>query len=330
MRIIYTFEKLDELSNAIFLAGGTYRTYQKNTKKSWREIAIKYLKKLGYNGDIIIPEYRDNIQPKDFDLKKQIDWELEGLYKSSKILYWIPRNMDDLPCLTTNIEFGNFIDNFHKKIYVGGNNVKNDYIKYRLKEKNKPFYSDIAILIATIIDEDIQYIPNIWFTSDTHFTQERTLELSKRPFNNVREMDLNLISNWNSNVSYKDTIYHLGDFGNINIFDVLNCKKMYFVNGNYEDDGDIILNDGRIINLHNKCSLRITKDMSEIELVHKPSDHTYQNVFYLFGHIHKLQMIKRYGLNVGVDCHNYTPISLDDVLFYKNAIERHYDENVFI
>lgn len=29
----------------------------------------------------------------------------------------------------------------------------------------------------------------IWFTSDTHFGSERTLRLSKRPFNSVEEMN---------------------------------------------------------------------------------------------------------------------------------------------
>ena len=38
----------------------------------------------------------------------------------------------------------------------------------------------------------------IWFTSDTHFSSERTLELSKRPFRSVEEMDKILIENWNS------------------------------------------------------------------------------------------------------------------------------------
>ena len=54
----------------------------------------------------------------------------------------------------------------------------------------------------------------IWFTSDTHFSSERTLELSKRPFKSVEEMDKILIENWNSVVGQNDTVYHIGDFGN--------------------------------------------------------------------------------------------------------------------
>ena len=59
----------------------------------------------------------------------------------------------------------------------------------------------------------------------------------------------------------------------------------------------------------------------------------YKNIddkhFNLFGHIHKLCMIKSYGLNVSVDCHNFTPIDLDTVWFYHNAVLNHYDDEVF-
>lgn len=41
-------------------------------------------------------------------------------------------------------------------------------------------------------------INKVWFTSDTHFNSERTLELSKRPFKTVEEMNNVLIKNWNS------------------------------------------------------------------------------------------------------------------------------------
>lgn len=53
--------------------------------------------------------------------------------------------------------------------------------------------------------------------------------------------------------------------------------------------------------------------------------------FLLFGHIHGLQKIKMFGLNVGVDCNNFEPISLEDVQFFRNAIEKgYYDQDVWI
>jgi hypothetical protein len=41
-------------------------------------------------------------------------------------------------------------------------------------------------------------------------------------------------------------------------------------------------------------------------------------------------MVKRNGLNVGVDCHQFTPIDLSVVKFYYDAITKHYDHNVFM
>ena len=54
-------------------------------------------------------------------------------------------------------------------------------------------------------------------------------------------------------------------------------------------------------------------------------------VYNLFGHIHGLRKITKYGLNVGVDANNYSPVTCDTVEFYLNALINHkYDENVFI
>jgi calcineurin-like phosphoesterase family protein len=52
----------------------------------------------------------------------------------------------------------------------------------------------------------------VWFTSDTHFGDHRTLNLYPRPFANVAEMDAELIARWNAVVAPEDTVWHLGDF----------------------------------------------------------------------------------------------------------------------
>ena len=174
----------------------------------------------------------------------------------------------------------------------------------------------------------------IWFTADTHFGHERTLNLSKRPFTNVMEMNNVLIENWNTNVAKEDTVYHLGDFGDYEVSRKLN-GNIHLLVGNYERN-DIQKKSTTIEKLQDYFYSVVTKDKLKIDLydnsfnlVHEPSNMV-NNEFNLFGHIHKLQMVKRTGLNVGVDCHNYSPIELETVLFYKNAIENFYDEDVFI
>ncbi len=166
----------------------------------------------------------------------------------------------------------------------------------------------------------------IWFTSDTHFGSKRTLDLSKRPFKTVKEMDKALINNWNKNIAKNDIVFHLGDFGNYEIDDLRqNYKKV-------TEFKQKMINTGFYKVSIFRESLKIGREIYYLH--HKPSDALKYKKLYgakqLFGHIHKLQMIKPYGLNVGIDCHNFTPIDLDMVNFYLNAIENHYDEEVFL
>lgn len=171
-------------------------------------------------------------------------------------------------------------------------------------------------------------MPNTFFTADTHLGHERTLVLSKRPFANVTEMDDAIINNWNRVVKSEDTVYHLGDFGTPELMPHL-MGNIIFLPGNYERDQPQILN-----TLAKHCTIIkpntiIDIDGTMFQLVHEPDSAKKSQHFFLFGHIHKLQMIKQNGLNVGVDCHNFTPLSIDDVLFYRDAVVLHYDENVF-
>lgn len=176
----------------------------------------------------------------------------------------------------------------------------------------------------------------VFYTADTHFGEERTLRLSRRPFSNVSEMNSKLIQRWNSLVQANDTVYHLGDFGNLNIANSLHGQIILLL-GNYEHEA---LTQGQITlaSLQAHFSEVIQESVllhtlegtgERIALVHEPS-HRRMEMFNLFGHIHRLQMVKRNGLNVGVDCHDFAPVSPETVRFYKEAIQKHYDREVFM
>ena len=51
-----------------------------------------------------------------------------------------------------------------------------------------------------------------WFTADTHFGHARIIDICKRPFSSVDEMDRCMIANWNATVAKSDQVYFLGDF----------------------------------------------------------------------------------------------------------------------
>ena len=62
---------------------------------------------------------------------------------------------------------------------------------------------------------------NIFWTADTHFNQERTRILSKRPFDNIYTMNKVMIDNWNKTVGIDDIVIHQGDFGESEFFKYL-------------------------------------------------------------------------------------------------------------
>ncbi len=82
----------------------------------------------------------------------------------------------------------------------------------------------------------------IFFTSDTHFGHERIIELAKRPFKSVEEMDDAMISRWNSVVGKADTVYHLGDYSLYHRKDTLKKLrerlngKIILIAGNHDRD----------------------------------------------------------------------------------------------
>jgi calcineurin-like phosphoesterase family protein len=53
----------------------------------------------------------------------------------------------------------------------------------------------------------------VFVTSDTHFGHKRIIEFEKsaRPFATIEEHDRELVARWNSVVSKRDTVWHLGD-----------------------------------------------------------------------------------------------------------------------
>ncbi|MCE7860755.1 MAG: metallophosphatase [Chloroflexi bacterium CFX2] len=168
-----------------------------------------------------------------------------------------------------------------------------------------------------------------FFTSDTHFGHQRTLEFSRRPFADVASMDAALIANWNSVVQLEDTVYHLGDFGAMECLNYVSRLngRIIFLPGNYDIPEMVQA-------LAQTCEIIPPNTVIEVEghrlqLVHEP-DEAMAGEFFLFGHVHQLQMVKRNGLNVGTDCHFFRPIPLEVVLFYQNAIQNHYDDNVFL
>jgi len=93
----------EDLGPSIFLVGPTPRNRE---IKSWRPEAISILIELGFEGTVVAPEVFGTEEWNPV-YGNQIEWEHQGLEKSTVIAAWVPRNIEgDMPAFTTNVEFG--------------------------------------------------------------------------------------------------------------------------------------------------------------------------------------------------------------------------------
>ena len=185
----------DYMKNAIFLAGPCPR---KNYDDDWRFDAFDILEKLNFDGTVITPTNDHYVEMKDANdnmLMKQTQWEFEAMHKATAIVFWIPRS-EEHPAFTTNLELGQWWGK--PGVYVGfpDDSWKNEYIDCRLEMMKQKRYKSLEEMLKAVVT-DLDSSAQTWFTSDTHFGAERTLELSKRPFIDTFNMDMTLVSNWN-------------------------------------------------------------------------------------------------------------------------------------
>jgi hypothetical protein len=123
---------------SVFLAGPTPRSAD---VKSWRPAMLEALYRAGYSGNVFLPENRHLGSHYDFD--QQIPWEVNGLYGCDLIVFWIPRNLKDMPGFTTNIEYGEWMHS--GKIVVGfpEDAVNTRYIKKRCEMNGTPLFHSL-------------------------------------------------------------------------------------------------------------------------------------------------------------------------------------------
>ena len=180
----------------------------------------------------------------------------------------------------------------------------------------------------------------VWFSADLHLNHKNILGYCDRPFSSIEEMDETLINNWNSVVSSKDQVYFLGDLalGNhskvTSYLDQLN-GRIYLQEGNHDrtwfSKGFV---DSRISILPPLYNLNINKQL--FVLCHYPLStwlRSYHGSINLHGHCHGnigrinesedrvIPADKKRGkrIDVGVDCWNYFPVSLEKILDFSNS-----------
>ncbi|MGI9352478.1 MAG: metallophosphoesterase family protein [Rhizobiaceae bacterium] len=160
----------------------------------------------------------------------------------------------------------------------------------------------------------------LFFVADTHFGHKNIIRLAKRPFSSVEEMDEALVENWNSLVGTEDTVYHLGDFayrnslGADHYMQKLN-GRIHLIRGNH--DKHTLANYPELFeSVRDYYELKIENRM--VVLCHYPIREwhgCWRSAWHLFGHVHSRldHDPQGYSLDVGVDSHDFRPITLDEI-----------------
>ena len=163
-----------------------------------------------------------------------------------------------------------------------------------------------------------------FFTSDTHFGHY--LPALKRPFIGY-EMDELMVKNWNNSVKSGDDVWFLGDFCLHTpesvmkiLFSRLNGNK-HLLKGNHDQNNKVTkLPWGSVHDVHMfkmPDSYNLNASIPGIWLSHYPHrswPQSFHGSLHLHGHSHGHLPPYVNSLDVGVDCHNFKPLSLDEVL----------------
>lgn len=187
-------------------------------------------------------------------------------------------------------------------------------------------------MIYTIDRKDLN---NTFVTADQHFGHANIIRFCNRPFESVEEMDQTMIGNWNKIVGPKDTIFHLGDFtlGDWSMayeyLKQLNGNIKFLRNPWHHDKRWLPEDDKMIMALGNNTVTflppMVILEIPEkyyghplaITLCHYPLavwDRILYGAWMLHGHSHGNYKGEGFILDVGVDCMNFYPISLGNVL----------------
>jgi len=174
----------------------------------------------------------------------------------------------------------------------------------------------------------------LFFTSDTHFFHKNIIKYCNRPFEDVYEMNKTLVDNWNKVVPEDGVVFHLGDVSLTatpkilnDLLHSLNGTK-YLIIGNHEKDAlgkeyirehwNGIYDIAEIFVPDEEISYK----KQHIVMCHYPMiawNAGHRNSWQLFGHVHgglsNKGKINHHPaqMDVGVDCHNYYPISYQQV-----------------
>jgi len=151
-----------------------------------------------------------------------------------------------------------------------------------------------------------------FFTADEHYNHTNIIKYCNRPFDNIEEMDSELIKRHNEVVGKNDIIVHAGDFCWLNNSREVHEKYISKLKGN-----NIILK-GSHDNWMKNNNYIFTKMIEGYYIVvchyaFRVWERSHYNSWNLYGHSHgRLEPVGKQW-DIGVDNNNFYPLSFDEL-----------------
>jgi calcineurin-like phosphoesterase family protein len=159
----------------------------------------------------------------------------------------------------------------------------------------------------------------LWFYSDPHFFHHNIIRFSNRPYQNVEEMNQDLIHKFNSKVGKEDIQKCL------DIYHTLNGSHKTLILGNHDKSTHYFPFDVTV------KSLKMTIADEEVlvnhypyrpidcpEMKKKPLD---EGKYLIHGHSHNQVKVKDKMINVCCDSWDYLPVSIEEICEIINSIK---------
>ena len=175
-----------------------------------------------------------------------------------------------------------------------------------------------------------------YYIADPHFGHENILNMCRRPFASIEDMNEALIATWNGRVTGNDTVFILGDLffrcdDPESILTRLKGKKRLIV-GNHDSSWMDRVDLSRYF-VSVDPYLDITDGSRLLTLCHYPlltwKHKLRQNSFMIHGHIHNdttsdffpLLAIRERALNAGVDINGFRPVTFGELAENNRAFK---------
>lgn len=177
-----------------------------------------------------------------------------------------------------------------------------------------------------------------WFTADTHFNHTNILEMESRPWDNITDMNLEIIEKWNEVVRPGDVVYHLGDFAfPQNILGDEGHDIEYLITQLHGSKFLIVGNhDRKNWNKFGEIYKRMFVKVEDIMYIkhhkqkiflshysHRVWRASIHGSWHLYGHSHGNLSDHGKSFDVGVDVWNYYPINFEQVQEKMLTLDEH-------